>query len=311
MHLVLLHCFLKTALLSHWVIFKPLLKPSFSCTIISSRHLDVLCIILFSLLAQRNVFPHSQEHYTIPSYCQGSPALILLWLHNYPPPPSFPPAKILEKINTLSACDFAHGIREKEVPQSHVASRVNIGIWLQKEWNDARDPLLQPPLLLLISPHHGQMAAFSILPSFSPAKSNTEFMWFGAYSAQCEVWNTHTHQTLVTELHGRSLGRKTCLIVAAYITSVSVHSVWAVACIDFSMYGFVFQAENVLYSSISRFVVLPECWLIQSWGLRLWKGCVWNSSFRFHLSRKVYICTLHAHFTLLNRIKWNNPLWQS
>lgn len=239
-------------------------NPLFSCTIISSRHLDVLCIILCSLLAQRNAFPHSQEHYTIPSYCQGSPALILLWLHHYPPTPSFPPAKILEKINTLSACNFTREIREKEVPQSHVASRVNTGIWLQKEWNDARDPLLQPPLLLLISPHHGQMAAISILPSFTPAKSNTEFMWFGAYSAQCEVWNTHTHQTLVTELHGSSLGRKTCLIVAAYITSVSVHSVWAVACIDFSMYGFVFQDSicfilfHRLFCSSSWILAHPE-----------------------------------------------------
>lgn len=181
-----------------------------------------------------------------------------------PPTPSFPPAKILEKINTLSACDFTREIREKEVPQSHVASRVNTGIWLQKEWNDARDPLLQPPLLLLISPHHGQMAAISILPSFTPAKSNTEFMWFGAYSAQCEVWNTHTHQTLVTELHGSSLGRKTCLIVAAYITSVSVHSVWAVACIDFSMYGFVFQDSvcfilfHQLFCSSSWILAHPE-----------------------------------------------------
>lgn len=65
-------------------------NPLFSCTIISSRHLDVLCIILCSLLAQRNAFPHSQEHYTIPNYCQGSPALILLWLHHYPPNPLFP-----------------------------------------------------------------------------------------------------------------------------------------------------------------------------------------------------------------------------
>lgn len=59
------------------------------------------------------------------SYCQSS---AFLWLHAphslYTPP--IPPTKILENIHILLASDVTGGIRETEVPQSHVVSKVNI-----------------------------------------------------------------------------------------------------------------------------------------------------------------------------------------